>query len=59
MLGSHATLAALDKLFSGRRFQVYSLLTKAALSKPDTFNNACDVLDILGDMNGMDIREVT
>ncbi len=56
MLG---TLAILDNLFSGRRFEVYSLVTNAALSKQDTFNNTCDTLDILGDMNGMDIREVT
>lgn len=59
MLGSHATLAALDKLFSGRRFQVYSIATKESLSDPATFNKTCDVLDILGEMNGMDIREVT
>lgn len=49
----------LDAYFIGRRFQVYSIVTKESLSDPATYSDACDDLHTLGDMNGMDIREVT
>lgn len=52
----------LDRLFAGRRFEVYSLVTDKSLSAPMPFNRAFNEMENIGyaaaASNGTDIREV-
>lgn len=54
--------AIIELEFTGRKFQVYSIVSDKALSEPMTFSAAFDSLEKLayagGASNGMNIREV-
>lgn len=52
----------LDKHFDGRTFEVYSMASDKALTKPASFNDTFNRMELMGQSsgasNGLDIREV-
>lgn len=54
--------ATLDRMFTGRKFEVYSIVTGASLSEAKSFNEAFDEMDRMmmagNGGSGIDLREV-
>lgn len=53
--------AVFDRIFAGRWFQVYSVISDESLTSPASFNATHDALESFeqtGGGNGIDIREV-
>lgn len=50
--------AAFDREFEGRSFQVYSIVSDEALTKPASFDDTFAAMERLGATSAMDIREM-
>lgn len=52
----------LDRYFAGRMFEVYSMASDKALTKPASFNDTFNRMELMGESNGasngLTMREV-